>query len=222
MQGAPACADGFDPDATSDVLLEDSYFATDDDAIALKAGWDCAADGPGAVPSNNITIRNISVWRGGGGLSIGSEMSGGVSNVLVEDVRLDSGSYGIQIKTGATRGGFVENVTIRRVQIYNASKNAIRLDAFYGSPNPWCGLPPKRAPPRVRNITLAHVSTARSNLSLHLHGQPDAPTTGVRLEHVTLGEAIFECLGGVVGSATDVTPVPPPACGLSLLGPSTR
>jgi polygalacturonase len=55
-------ADGFDPDSTSDVLLEDSFFHTDDDAIAIKAGWDCAGLDVG-VPSDNITLRNITVYK---------------------------------------------------------------------------------------------------------------------------------------------------------------
>eukprot|EP00966_Prymnesium_polylepis_P093829 2171436-Prymnesium_polylepis.1 len=102
--------DGFDPDSTSNVLLEDSYIAVNDDSVAVKAGWDCAGyEGEAAVPSTNITIRNLTAWRGGGGISIGSEMSGGVSNVHVSNVVLRHGSYGIYIKTGATRGGYVRN-----------------------------------------------------------------------------------------------------------------
>ena len=86
--------DGFDPDSTSNVLLEDSYIAVNDDAVAIKAGWDCAGyDNP--VASSNITIRNLNVWRGGGGISIGSEMSGGVSNVHVSNVLLQHGSFGM-------------------------------------------------------------------------------------------------------------------------------
>merc|ERR1712070_1333271 len=92
--------DGFDPDSTSDVLLEDSYFHVNDDAVAIKAGWDCAGYNLG-VPSDNITIRNISVWHGGGGISIGSEMSGGVSNVHVSNVLLRHGSYGLYLKCGS-------------------------------------------------------------------------------------------------------------------------
>jgi polygalacturonase len=125
--------DGFDPDSTSNVLLEDSYIAVNDDAVAIKAGWDCAGyKGVASLPSSNITIRNLTVWRGGGGISIGSEMSGGVSNVYVTNVLLQHGSYGIYVKTGDTRGGYVRNVTINNVTIVNALKKAVAIDAFYG------------------------------------------------------------------------------------------
>ncbi len=208
--------DGFDPDATSDVLLEDSFIWTDDDAVAIKAGWDCAV-GPEPVASNNITIRNVTVWKGGGGMSIGSEMSGGVSNVLIENVRMSHGSYGVQIKTGASRGGFVRDIVFRDLTIVNATKNAIRIDGFYGFANPTCGTPPPHNPPHVNNITLDNVTTRLSNRSLHLHGLDDVPTTEVSLRHVTLAEGIFECYGGVSGSAVDVKPKPPPTCGLATL-----
>ena len=123
--------DGFDPDSTSDVIFEDSYVSNGDDAVAIKAGWDCAGYASAdAAPSDNIFIRNVTQHIGGGGISIGSEMSGGVSNVVVEDVRLLHGSYGIQIKTGITRGGFVKNVSLNRVEIVGTTKEAIRIDGF--------------------------------------------------------------------------------------------
>ena len=62
--------DGFDPDSTSDVLFEDSYIANGDDMVAIKAGWDCAGYENG-VPSDNILIRNVTQWGGGGGISLG-------------------------------------------------------------------------------------------------------------------------------------------------------
>ena len=206
-----------DPDSTSDVLLEDSYFHVNDDAVAIKAGWDCAGyNGSDTAPSNNITIRNISVWHGGGGISIGSEMSGGVSNVHVHDVLLQHGSYGLQIKTGDTRGGYVQNITINNVRIVGALKNAIRIDSFYGFANPWCPQPTKRVPPLVSNITIANTHSIRSNLSLHLAGLMDAPTRGVRLVNVSFHDRTFaDCYGGVHGQAVNVTPIPPSECGLT-------
>ena len=207
--------DGFDPDSTSDVLLEDSFFSTGDDAVAIKAGWDCAGYGPDGAPSTNITIRNLSVWGGGGGISIGSEMSGGVAGVLVEHVHLAHGSYGIQVKTGATRGGFVRDIMLRNITIDRVKKAAVQIDADYGFANPWCGDDPVRVPPLVSNITLSNVRASDTwKTSLHLMGQNDTPTTGVHLVDVTFDKAVFDCLGGVAGSAVRVSPQPPAECGL--------
>ena len=208
--------DGFDPDSTSNVVLEDSYIAVNDDAVAIKAGWDCAGyEGKSAMPSNNITIRNLTVWRGGGGISIGSEMSGGVSDMRVSDVILQHGSYGIEIKTGDTRGGYIRNVTIENVSIVNALKKAVSIDAFYGFPNPICGKPPPVVPTIVDGITIANVVSRLSNLSLHLAGLQARPTRNIRLVNVTFDDDSFaDCRGWVSGSAENVHPVPPPSCGL--------
>lgn len=125
--------DGFDPDSTSDVLLEDSYIAVNDDSVAIKAGWDCAGyEGEYALPSTNITIRNLTAWRGGGGIAIGSEMSGGVSHVRVSNVLLQHGSYGIYLKTGSSRGGYIRHVAMENITIVNALKKSVCIDAFYG------------------------------------------------------------------------------------------
>ena len=218
--------DGFDPDSTSDVVFEDSYVSNGDDAIAIKAGWDCAGyDSPDAAPSNNIFIRNITQHIGGGGISIGSEMSGGISNVVVEDVRLLHGSYGIQIKTGITRGGYVKNVSISNIQITGTTKEAIRIDGFYGMVNTWCPDPNKRIPSVVDNISISNVAVRNANLSLHFRGPEDVPTTRVRLSNVSFGCdggplhkphcsssqygnccLIGECFGGVEFTATGIIP----------------
>eukprot|EP00947_MAST-08B_sp_MAST-8B-sp1_P000371 g371.t1 len=208
--------DGFDPDSVSNVLLEDSYIAVNDDAVALKAGWDCAGyAGKASRPTSNVTIRNLTVWRGGGGISIGSEMSGGVSDVFVTDVLLQHGSYGIEIKTGDTRGGFIRNVTINNVTIVNALKKAVSIDAFYGFPNPYCGSPAPVVPTVVDGITISNVASRASNLSLHLAGLQVRPTKNINLVNVTFGDDSFaDCWGWVSGTAKNVKPVPPKRCGL--------
>jgi len=206
--------DGFDPDSTSDVLLEDSFFHGNDDAIAIKAGWDCAGYQLG-VPSNNITIRNITSFHGGGGISIGSEMSGGVSNVDISDVKLIGGSYGIYLKTGSTRGGYIENVTVTGVTMTGILKKSISIDAFYGSPNPYCGSPAPIKPSVVKRVLIQNVITTGGNESLHLAGLQMAPTTEIGLVNVTMMDDSFvDCPGFVHGWFKNVTPVPPPACGL--------
>ena len=206
--------DGFDPESTSNVLLEDSYFAVNDDAAALKAGWDCAGYDLG-IPTENVTIRNIVVWRGGGGISLGSEMSGGISNVYVENVLLQYGSYGIQVKTGDTRGGYVKNVVFNNFTIVGTLKKAVCIDAFYGSPNPFCGDPAPVVPTQLDGILVSNVVTRASNLSLHLVGLEAAPTANVRLVNVTFNDkSLADCQGNVWGTYENVSPMPPVECGL--------
>ena len=81
--------DGCDPESCRDVLIENCTFDTGDDCIAIKSGRN--ADGRRiGVPSENIIIRDCTMKDGHGGVVLGSEMSGGIRNVFVEDCRMDS------------------------------------------------------------------------------------------------------------------------------------
>ena len=145
-------------------------------------------------------------------------MSGGVSNMHVSGALLQHGSYGIEIKTGDTRGGYIRNVTIENVTIINALKKAVSIDAFYGFPNPICGTPAPVVPTIVDGITIANVASSASNLSLHLAGLKAQPTTNIRLINVTFDDKSFaDCPGWVSGSAENVKPVPPSSCGLKVV-----
>ena len=104
---------GFDPDSTSDVLIEDSFFSTGDDGVAIKSGWDCYGVRVNRS-SRNITIRNLTVISPtSAGVCIGSEMSGGVRDVTVHHSRFVNCGTGIRIKSGRDRGGCVTAVYAR-------------------------------------------------------------------------------------------------------------
>ena len=104
--------DGIDPECSRNVLIEGVEFNNGDDNVAIKSGRD--NDGWNAkMPSENIIIRNCH-FKGLHAVVIGSEMSAGVRNVIVEDC--DYAGYckrGIFIKTNPDRGGFAENVYVK-------------------------------------------------------------------------------------------------------------
>jgi len=116
--------DGIDIESSRDVLIEDIHFDNGDDNIAIKSGRD--NDGWNLLPpSENILIRRCH-FKGLHAVVMGSEMSGGVQNVLVEDC--DYRGYckrGIFIKTNPDRGGFVRNIYVRNVRFGEV------LDLFY-------------------------------------------------------------------------------------------
>src|SRR4029453_8004858 len=101
--------DGCAPESSKDVLIEDCVFDTGDDCIAIKSGRD--EDGRRlAVPSENLVIRNNIMKDGRGGVVIGSEISGDVRNVFVEDCKMDSPNLdrALRFKSNAKRGGGLE------------------------------------------------------------------------------------------------------------------
>ncbi len=121
--------DGFDPDSSQDVLVEGSYFDTVDDNIAIKSGRDNDAwTGP---PAENIVVRNSTFahakW---GGLVIGSEVGGGVRNVFVENLWMGDVGRALYVKSNTDRGGVVENLHVRNVQVAKADR-CIQLESTY-------------------------------------------------------------------------------------------
>ena len=105
--------DGCDPESCNGVWIKNCRFDTGDDCISLKSGRD--RDGREAnVPCRNILIENNDFADGHGGVALGSEMSGGLYNVLASGNRFSSPNltYALRLKTNARRGGAVERVML--------------------------------------------------------------------------------------------------------------
>lgn len=106
--------DGFDPEYSKNVLIEDIDFNNADDNVAIKAGRDHEGRRTGTT-SENIIIRNCR-FKGLHGVVIGSEMSAGVQNVFVQDCTF--GGYckrGIYLKSNPDRGGFIRDIYVNNV-----------------------------------------------------------------------------------------------------------
>ncbi len=124
--------DGIVIDSTKNVVIENSYFSTGDDAISIKSGLD--EDGwRVARPSENIRIRNITVAKGSSGVSIGSEMSGGVEDVDVRDSVFKNARHGFRIKTTKSRGGYIKDVRVENIVMDHMTGDAIDINLTYSS-----------------------------------------------------------------------------------------
>ena len=107
--------DGIDPDSSTDAYIFNCTFDTGDDCIAIKSGKNPEGFFV-AKPTKNVRITDCDFKRGHG-ISIGSEMSGGVSDVLVQDCKAGKLLHGMQIKGTKDRGGYVKNVTVTDCQL---------------------------------------------------------------------------------------------------------
>jgi polygalacturonase len=145
--------DGCDPESCTDVLIEDCTFDTGDDCIAIKAGrgFDAMTDNGvrsrlGALPPwvgfpttcSNLVIRGCTMQSGHGGVTLGSEMSGGVDHVFAENIDMLSNTLDIALrfKTNTWRGGFMTNYYARNINVPNgvsASNGVITIDYFYSA-----------------------------------------------------------------------------------------
>lgn len=165
--------DGCDPESCADVLIEDSIFDTGDDCIALKSGRN--ADGRRVnVPVERVVVRGCRMVAGHGGVTVGSEISGGARDVFVERCTMSSPELdrGIRIKTNAMRGGTVENVFVRDVTIGQVG-SAVDIDMLYeeGANGPFL--------PVVRNVRIERMTVERAVHALFVRTLANSPLRGL-------------------------------------------
>ncbi|GJH30855.1 glycoside hydrolase family 28 protein [Caballeronia novacaledonica] len=115
--------DGFDPDACDMVLCENVTFNTGDDCIAIKSGKDLDTQ---YGPAQNHVIQNCTMNSGHGGITLGSEMGGGVQQIYARNLQMlnkfwatNSLNIAIRIKTNMNRGGFVKDFYVDNVTLPN-------------------------------------------------------------------------------------------------------
>lgn len=168
-------SDGCDPESCTDALVEDCTFSTGDDCIALKSGRDNDGRRVGK-PVENVVIRNCTIHDGHGGVTIGSEISGGARNVFVENIRMDSPNLdrAIRFKSNARRGGVMENIDIRNVSIGRVGV-AVSLELDYE------GATKGSHAPVVRNVNIENVTSESCGQVLNLGGVPGAIIENVRI-----------------------------------------
>ena len=124
--------DGCDPDSCDGVVISGCTFNTGDDCIAIKSGRN--ADGRRVgVPSRNILIEDCTFEGGHGGVTIGSEMSGGVSDVVARRLSMTSPALqsGLRLKTNSARGGYIRDIHLSQVQVTQLATAAILIDFNY-------------------------------------------------------------------------------------------
>lgn len=175
--------DGVDPDSCNRVLIENCVFDTGDDAVAIKAGRDGDARDRGVL-CENIVIRNNELLDVHNAIAIGSEMSGAVRNVFIENNRVRSARNLLYFKSNLDRGGFIENVFVRDFEAGTATYALIRFQTNYHSHRGG------HHPPVFRNFRIDDVSAERSTkYGVIIEGHEDAPITGVVLNNVSIDEA---------------------------------
>jgi unsaturated rhamnogalacturonyl hydrolase len=167
--------DGCDPEASKDVLIEDCLFDVGDDCIAIKSGRDNDGRRVG-VASENIIVRNSTMKDGHGGVVLGSEISGGVRNVFIENCKMDSPNLdrALRFKSNARRGGVLENVFMRNVEIGRVAEAILTVDFLYetGAKGDF--------KPVVRNVQIEKVTSKSSPRVMWIAGFPGAVIDDIR------------------------------------------
>lgn len=176
--------DGCDPEYSKNVWIKNTTFDTGDDCIAIKSGRD--NDGRRvAIKSENIIVQDCKMYDGHGGVTIGSEISAGVSNVYVENCVMDSPELdrAIRIKSNSRRGGLVENVFVRNIKVGEVKESVLGIDLHYGVHGNQTGT----FMPQVQNIFIENTTVKNGGLyGILAKGHKGFPIKNIRFQDVVI------------------------------------
>ena len=148
-------------DSSENVLIERCTISCGDDHIAIKSGLDSFGLAV-AKPSRNITVRG-NTHLAGRGISIGSEVSGGIEHVRIKDIsHLGPSEHGLHIKTSPTRGAYVRDVAYDNITIGNVVDDfVISLTTSYGGSH---GSPPASALTEITGVSYSNIRRGGSTI----------------------------------------------------------
>ena len=173
-------SDGCDPESSKNVWIKNCYFNTGDDCIAIKSGRNHDGRRIG-VPSENIVIQNCIMKDGHGGVVIGSEASGGARNIFAENNIMDSPELerALRIKTSSERGGVIENIYMRNVEIGRVKEAVLKFNMFYGDPGEFL--------PVIRNVHVENITVRNGGeYGLLAKGYDESPIQNITVKGLVI------------------------------------
>lgn len=189
--------DGIDIESCKNVLIENCNLDVGDDAICIKSGKDEQGRMRG-IPCENIIIKNNIVYHGHGGVTVGSEMSGGVRNMHVSDCTFIGTDVGLRFKSNRGRGGVVENIYISDIRMLDIPTFAISFNLYYGGQSVSEMLsdgnnissskpePVTEETPQFKDIFISDITVNGALQAVLLQGLPEMNLTNVRLSNMNI------------------------------------
>jgi polygalacturonase len=175
-------SDGVDPDSSRRVLIENCDFEVGDDGVSLKSGRDQDGWRVGR-PTEDVVIRNCRYsGNTGGGVAIGSEMSGGVRNVYVDGFDLPEASHTLFFKANLDRGGVIENIFIRNIR-------GGRVKTVLVFSNTYHSYRGGNHPPTFRDVLVENVSVEEATIGISIQGHDEAPVERVTVRNFRVTQA---------------------------------
>ena len=197
--------DGIDIDSSSDVLVENCQISCNDDNIAVKSGRDADGMRVGRV-CKNVEIRNCEILSGAG-ITIGSEVSGGIYDIYIHDNTFKNTDCGFRIKSSRMRGGTIENIMVEKLKMQNVQFPFSWLLDWYPAYNKFAVLkenvpeywnriaadvPPEKQYTQVRKIEVKDIETEyaadyeKSSRAFDLQGTLTKPIEDVMFKNIHL------------------------------------
>jgi len=185
--------DGINPESCQNVHISNCYVDVGDDCVTLKSGTE-EEFFKKSMPCENITITNCTMLNGHGGVVIGSEMSGGIKNVVVSNCVFNGTDRGIRIKTRRLRGGTLEDMMFSNIIMDNVWVpicinefyfcNCDRSDKFLFSDDK---MEVTDKAPVIKNISISNISAKNACVSaIYIKGLPELPVSNITLSNVSI------------------------------------
>lgn len=193
--------DALDLESCKNALIINSIFDAGDDAICIKSGKDEDGRRRG-IPCENVIVKNNIVLHGHGGFVVGSEMSGGVKNIDVSDCTFLGTDVGLRFKSTRGRGGVVEGIYIRNINMIDIPHEALLFDLFYGGKGAGeetdeevakrtkAAIPPvTEKTPAFRDIHISNVVCKGAGRAMFFNGLPEMKVKNVTMKDVVITDA---------------------------------
>jgi polygalacturonase len=187
-------SDALDLESCRRGVIRNCIFDAGDDGICIKSGKDASGRRIG-VPTENVLVEGCTVYHAHGGFTIGSEMSGGVRNLLVTNCTFLGTDVGLRFKSTRGRGGVVENIFITNIRMADLPGNAIDFNLYYGGKsvledsggNAETNFPPvTEETPAFRDIHIENILCRGAQNAIVLQGLPEMPLRNITLKNVTI------------------------------------
>ena len=175
-------SDGIDPDSSRRVLIENCDFDVGDDGVSLKSGRDQDGWRVG-VPTEDVVVRGCTYsGHAGGGMAIGSEMSGGVRNVFVDGFRIAKARHTLYFKANPDRGGRISDVFIRNISAGETASLLVFTNAYHSYRG-------GDFPTVFERVLIENVAVGKTGAGISIGGHPRAPVRDVVIRGVRMGSA---------------------------------
>ena len=187
--------DALDLESCRNALIVNSRFDAGDDGICIKSGKDADGRRRGR-PCENVVVSGCTVFAGHGGFVVGSEMSGGVRNILVRDCQFLGTDVGLRFKSTRGRGGIVENIFIDGISMTDIKTFAVTFNMYYGGksvaevlaeggePQVPEAKPVDETTPIFRNIDIRRVVCHHAGFPMEFNGLPEMPIDNITLSDI--------------------------------------
>ena len=202
--------DGVDLESCKNSIIAHCSFDVGDDAICMKSGKN--EDGRRrAMPTENVIITGCTVYHGHGGFVVGSEMSGDVRNIALNNCLFIGTDVGLRFKSTRGRGGIVENIYVDNINMTNIATDPLLFDLFYGGKGAGeetdeeiaarvnAAIPPvTEETPQFQNIFISHVNCSASARAMYFNGLPE-----MKIRNVRVSDCVIRAEKGAVFNQTD-------------------